>query len=138
MLKIISSTNYIILVLFGDVGGVKGMTKLLKCFWSFLSGTKSHGYFKLWWSFSSFVWYIVDDPFWECEDNVVALKSMIERKMSFGSKFAITNHFGPKLLQQCEGLFSRIWIHTLQMSSCQTCSRRIHHAILSQVFIVQI
>jgi hypothetical protein len=73
---------------------------------------------------------IVDDPFWECEDNVVALKSMIERKMSFGSKSAITNHFGQKL-QQCEGLFSRIWIHISQMSSCQTCSRRIHHAIPS-------
>lgn len=129
-MKIISSTNSTTLVLFGDVGGVKGVTRLLKCFWSFLNGTKSHGYFKLWWSFSSFVWYIVDDPFWECEDNVVALKSIIERKMSFGSKFAIINHFFSKL-HQCEQLFSHIWIDLLQMSSCQTCSRRIHHAIPS-------
>jgi hypothetical protein len=41
---------------------------------------------------------IVDDPFWEREDNIVALKSIIERKMSFGSKFAIINHFFSKLL----------------------------------------
>jgi hypothetical protein len=37
---------------------------------------------------------IVDDPFWKCEHNVVALKSIIERKMSFGIEFAIINHFG--------------------------------------------